>query len=197
MHELASRVKTGDEHVAIEQLPAQQNGWPLLLGQELDRQVQAYLISLCEAGGVVNTSIAIAAAMGIVRRHDSNLLAVNGGHIILTKYWAQYLLQRMGYVKRKASSKAKITVENLASLKEQYLLDIRGVDMEEIPKDLILNWDQTAVHYVPVSNWTMAVEGSKKVANAGINDKRQITLVLAATMTGKLLPCQLVYQGKT
>ena len=159
--------------------------------------MQAYLISLCEAGGVVNTSIAIAAAMGIVRRHDSNLLAVNGGHIILTKHWAQYLLQRMGYVKRKASSKAKITVENLASLKEQYLLDIRGVDMEEIPKDLILNWDQTAVHYVPVSNWTMAVEGSKKVANAGINDKRQITLVLAATMIGKLLPCQLVYQGKT
>ena len=69
----------------------------------------------------------------------------------------------MGYVKRKASSKAKITVENLTSLKEQYLLDIRGVvDMEEIPHDLIINWDQTAVHYVPVSNWTMAMEGSKK-----------------------------------
>ena len=104
----------------------------------------------------------------------------------------------MGYVKRKASSKAKITVENLASLKEQYLLDIRGVvDMEEIPQDLILNWDQIAVHYVPVSNWTMAMEGLKKVAIAGIDDKRQITLVLAATMSGKLLPCQLVYQGKT
>ena len=43
--------------------------------------------------------ISIAAAMGIVRRHDSNLLAVNGGHIILTKHWAQYLLQRMGYIK--------------------------------------------------------------------------------------------------
>ena len=129
-----------------------------MLGQELNRQVQAYLILLHEAGGVVNTSIAIAAAMGIVRRHDSNLLAVNSGHIMLTKHWGQYLLQRMGYVKRKASSKAKITVENLASLKEQYLLDIRGVvDMEEIPQDLILNWDQTAVHYVPVSNWTMAV----------------------------------------
>ena len=35
--------------------------------------------------------IAIAAARGIIRRHDSNLLAVNGGHIILTKHWAQYL----------------------------------------------------------------------------------------------------------
>ena len=57
----------------------------------------------------------------------------------------------MGYVKRKATSKAKVTVEDLASLKRQYLLDIRGiVEMEEIPQDLILNWDQTAVNYVPV-----------------------------------------------
>ena len=89
LRELASRVKTGDEDVAIERLLAQPKGRPLLLGQELDRQVQAYLISLREAGGVVNTSIAIAAPMGIVRRHDSNSLAVNGGHIMLTKHWGQ------------------------------------------------------------------------------------------------------------
>ena len=198
LRELASKLEAGDEDTAVEWLPVKPKGRPLLLGPELDRQVQDYLISLREAGGVVNTLIAIAAATGIVRRHDSNLLAVNGGHIILTKHWAQYLLQRMGYVKRKASSKAKITVENLASLKEQYLFDIRGVvDMEEIPHDLIINWDQTAVHYVPVSNWTTAMEGSKKVPIAGIDDKRQITLVLAATMSGKLLPCQVVYQGKT
>ena len=170
---------TDEEDGAVERLSARPKGRPLLLGQELDRQVQAYLISLREAGGVVNTFIAIAAAMGIIRWHDSNLLAVNGGHIVLTKHWAQYLLQRMGYVKRKDSSKAKITVENLASLKEQYLLDIRGVvDMEEIAQDLILNWDQTAVHYVPVSNWTMAMEGSKKVSVADIDDSGKLLLCL-------------------
>jgi len=94
-------------------------------------------------------------------------------------------------VKWKATTKAKVTVENLAALKE---LDIRElVKMEEIPPDLILNWDQTAVNYVPVSNWTMGKEGSKSVA--GIDDKRQINFVLAAAMTGKLLPLQLVYQA--
>ena len=168
-----------------------------MLGHKLDRQVQAYLISLREIGGIVNTSIAIAAATGIIRWYDSNLLAGNGGHITLTKHWGQYLLERMGYVKRKATSKAKITVENLASLKKQFLLNIRGVvEMKKVPQDLILNWDQTAVHYAPVSNLTMAMEGSKKVSIAGIDDKRQIILVLAAAMTGKLLPLQLVYQGK-
>jgi len=43
----------------------------------------------------------------------------------------------------------------------------------------------------------MAKEGSKKVPIAGIDDKRRITIVLAAAMTDKLLPLQLVYQGKS
>jgi len=97
----------------VKKLPAVEKRWPLLLGQELDRQVRAYLIALCDAGGVINTSIAIAAAYEIVRRHDSNLLAVNGRNILLTKKWAQYLMERMGCVKRKATTKAKVTVEIL------------------------------------------------------------------------------------
>ena len=96
--------------------------------------MREYLQSLREAGGVVNTSIAIAAATG--------------------------------------KGKAKVTVDDLASLKRQFLLDIRGiVEMEEIPQDLIINWDQTAVNYVSVSNWTMAKEGTHKVAISGVDDK--------------------------
>jgi len=56
--------------------------------------------------------------------------------------------------------------------------------MEEFPQDLILNWDQTTVSYVPISNWIMAKEGLKKVPIAGIDDKCQTTLALAAAMTG-------------
>jgi len=43
--------------------------------------------------------------------------------------------------------------------------------MEEIPPDLIINWDQTAVNYIPISNWTMAKEGTHKVSISGIDDK--------------------------
>jgi len=50
---------------------------------------------------------------------------------------------------------------------------------------LIRNWEQTTVSYVPISN---CKEGSKKVPIAGIGDKRQITFMLVANMTGKLLP---------
>ena len=68
--------------------------------------------------------------------------------------------------------------------------------MEEIPSDLIINWDHTGIHYVPVSNWTLAEEGSKRVEIAGADDKRQITAVFAGTKSGKFLPPQIIYAGK-
>ena len=52
--------------------------------------------------------IAIACATGILPRRNSNLLAVNSGHVVLTKNWACYLLHRLGYVKQKSNSKAKV-----------------------------------------------------------------------------------------
>jgi len=39
------------------------------------------------------------------------------------------------------------------------------------PPQLIINWDQTAVHYVPVGSWTMELEGAKRVDIAGKVDK--------------------------
>ena len=104
----------------------------------------------------------------------------------------------MNYVKRKATTKSKLTVQRFEELKQQYLLDIKAVvEMEEIPHDLIINWDQTGINYIPVSQWTMAKEGSKRVEIVGVNDKRQITAVFAGSLAGDFLPVQLVYQGKT
>ena len=85
----------------------------------------------------------------------------------------------MRYVKRKATSKAKVTVENFEELKEQFLLEINHVIvMDEIPADLVINFDQTALHFVPVSKWTMEAEGTKRVEVVGKDNKRQLTAVL-------------------
>ena len=63
--------------------------------------------------------------------------------------------------------------------------------MEEIPSDLIINCDQTAIKYIPVSTWTMADEGSQQVEIVGADDKGQITAVLAITSSGGFLVPQL------
>ena len=126
------------------------------------------------------------------------MLAANGGPIVLTRGWAQYLLNKMGYVKRKASSTAKVTVEDFASVKAQFLLDIRAFfELEEIPFELVFNWDRIGIQYVPVSNWTLEKEVTKRVEIAGLNDKRQMTVIFAGNMVGEFLPPQLIYKGKT
>ena len=69
--------------------------------------------------------------------------------------------------------------------------------MEEIPPELILNWDQTGIKIVPSTTWTMTRQGEKRVEMIGVNDKRQITAVFCGTMLGDFLPVQLIYKGKT
>ena len=173
-------------------------GWPLLLGEDLDETVQNYLFSLRDVGGVINTAIVRAVAAGMVKKKDPRLLAVNGGHISLSKDWARYMLQRIGFVKRKGTTKGTLQVENFEEEKHQFLFDIKViVAIEEVPPCLVINWDQTEIKYVPVSNWIMAKQGAKKVEIVGVSDKRQITAVFAGTLSGTFLPPQIIYKGKT
>ena len=62
---------------------------------------------------------------------------------------------------------------------------------------LVINWDQTGSKLVPVSQWTLADEGARQVDVIGVEDKREMTVLLAITLAGKLLPPQLLYTGKT
>ena len=54
--------------------------------------------------------------------------------------------------------------------------------MEDIPEPLIINWDHTGIYYVLVSKWTMEKKGSTPVPIAGVDDKRQLTAILACSM---------------
>ena len=54
-------------------------------GETLDKEVQAYIQETHKVGGVVNARIAISCATGFLQRRNSNLHAVNGGHVVLTK----------------------------------------------------------------------------------------------------------------
>ena len=123
----------------------------------------------------------IATGESVLASIDTNLLTT----CPLTKDWAKSVLTRMGLGKRKVSSKVKIDVERFAIIKEAFLLDVKNVvELDEIPPQLIINWDQTAIYYVPVGSWTMELEGAKRVEIAGKDYKRQITVVFAGSMAG-------------
>ena len=144
----------------VTRLPTKPRGHPLLLGSTLDDQVKEYVTALRATAGVVNTAIVLAAAEGIVAASERSLLRQHGGSLVLTKARAKSLLIKMGFVKRKGSTSAKLPVPEFEKRKEQYLSYIRAeVIMNDIPPSLVINWDQTAIHLVPVSGWTMNRQG--------------------------------------
>ena len=84
-------------------------------------------------GCVVNTAVTVAAAKGIIMKTNWMLLEENGGPIALTKSRAKSLLYRMGFVKRRGSTKVRLTPENFESVRATYLERIRTtVGFEEI-----------------------------------------------------------------
>ena len=67
----------------------------------------------------------------------------------------------------------------------------------QVHPSLIINMDQTGVRLVPSSNYTYEKQGNSSVGVVGAEDKRQITVCLASSMDGDLLPLQLIFEGKT
>ena len=83
-------------------------------------------------------------------------------------------------------------------LKEEFLADVKAkVLMNDIPKELIFNWDQTGLQFVPTGQWTMNRAKEKAIPIASSDDKRQITAVLATTLTGEYLAPQFIFKGTT
>ena len=108
------------------------------------------------------------------------------------------LIQANGLVKRKGNTKAKVGVEHFDEMKRLFHQDIRStVVMDEMLSELIINWDQTCLSYVAVSQWTMEEEGAKQIEIDGKDDKHQIMTVFGCSLIGDFLPLQLIYQGKT
>ena len=106
----------------------------------------------------------------------------------------------MGFVQRRGSTQTKATLsdQQVSQMKHTYLSQVSGmVTVHKILPELMINWDQAGVKLIPSQNWTMEQQGSSQVEIAGISDKRQIMLTSAGSMSGELLPLQLLYQGKT
>ena len=194
-----SRKRRADEaDLSVDILPTKKRGRPLLLGDKMDTVVKKYIIKMREKGAPITTAVVIASARGLLTCMDRTRLQEFGGPATLTKAWAQSLLRRMNFSKRKGTTKSKDTVVNFERIKQDFLQEIIDViQMEEIPAELIFNWDQTGLNLVPAATWTMEKRGKKRVAIKGLDDKRQITGVFCANLTGEFLPIQLIYGGKT
>uniref|UniRef100_A0A1X7UJJ9 Uncharacterized protein n=1 Tax=Amphimedon queenslandica TaxID=400682 RepID=A0A1X7UJJ9_AMPQE len=107
------------------------NDWLIKDGGVND--IKAYITI---GGGVVTLSIVISAATGILMARHPLSQECNGGHFFLKKGWAKCFLKEINFVKRKATTKAKVSVENIDELERRYLIDIKAaVPIDDIPRD--------------------------------------------------------------
>ena len=198
--ELEAKLKMAKEgeSIIVKEIPTKKCGRPPLLGEKLDKILENLVASLRSRGSPVGSHVVVGLARGVLLKCDQTSLKEFGGSITLTKGWGKQFLRRLGYTKRRGSTKAKILPGNFEEIKDSFLIEVMSVvSMEEIPPELIINWDHTAFKLVPCSNWTMEKKGTKRIEIIAIDDKRQITCVLACTMSGHFLPVRLIYQGTT
>jgi hypothetical protein len=67
-----------------------------------------------------------------------------------------------------------------------------------IPPCLVVNINQTGIHLVPtIGERTWENKGSKYIQVLGVEDKKQITIVVCSVANGNLLPRQVVFTSTT
>ena len=115
------KVKSVGDPDSVTSLPSAPSGRPLLLGK-YDDEVAEYVCKLRSSGGILNSSILIAAAKGIIAHRNPGLLKDYGGSLELGKKWAESFLIRRGYVKRKAAGKLP---QDFPELKQNFLRRIQ------------------------------------------------------------------------
>ena len=178
----------------LSELPKEIRGRPVKIGDQ-DHLVQKYILNLRECGGIVNRTVVRAAAIGILRANGA--LEIDP-EIVIVDRWARSILERMGFSKRKGTKAARHLPPDFEIIKETFLKSVKGaIEYEHIPSEMVVNFDQTGAKFVPTSEWTMARYGSKQVPIIGLEDKREMTILLGIAMNGSYLPPQLIYAGKT
>ena len=175
----------------------EKRGRPIYLSDEVDAKLWAMLISLKTAGGIINVHTVRGVLMGLIKSD----LVKNSRYLEfgVTRSWERSLYQRMNLSRRAVTTSRPIITNVLyKEIKSLFLQDIVSeVLSHNIPDSLIINVDQTPSNYVPTDNITMAVTGSKHVTRKGANNKRAITVTLSETLSGEILPFQMIYKGKT
>ena len=129
-------------------------GRPNLLDDEFLVKMKDVVTGVCMAGGVISRKMVIAIGTGVIKANCPSKLKVFGGHIVLTERWARGLLKSMEWSKRKGTT-GKIEPSKQFLLEEKLTFQKRIasiIEEHDIPKELILNLDQTPLSYVSPGN---------------------------------------------
>ena len=151
------------------------------------------------AGGVINRNQILNIVKGVVRSNNPNALKEFGGSLDLTDRWARDVLKQLKWSKRKGTTgKVESPPQVLAEEKFTFQRTISTAILEHnIPAPLAVNLDKTPLSYVSLGKYIFSFKGVKNVPIKGVDDKRRISATFVVFLTGKFLPIELFYKGKS
>lgn len=115
-----------------------------------------------------------------------------------TRGWVQKLTRRNNLSLR---AKTYIAQKLPAALEEKMATFLRSVQearkQSKYPDNMIVNMDKTPMYFDMTTKKTVNLKGAKTVSVRSTGaDKRRLTVVLAATGDGKMLPPMIIFKGK-
>ncbi|KAG8780155.1 hypothetical protein FRC12_023375 [Ceratobasidium sp. 428] len=155
------------------------------------------LTNMRNAGMIITMAVAQSVVLAFIRQEAPELLD-NPKFKCSRKFVRRILADKLDWSWRAVTQAA----QKLPDDWEQQCLDFAhwltwNITMNKIPPELVINADQTGVSYLGTGARTWELKGSSQVSAVGQGEKRQFTLMVAATAAGKLLPLQAIYKGKT
>lgn len=121
----------------------------------------------------------------LLRKHkQEHILKESGGKYVFDKCWASRWLATKGY-RLRAGTRSK-TVHILTPAIHADMLFRASLQIKDfaIPKELVVNIDETGINLVPAGNKTFAKKGEIQVPIQGLGDKRQLTGIVPKVKLG-------------
>jgi hypothetical protein len=166
---------------------------------EEDSGLEQYLIGIFrqrrESGHVVNSIVAASIMHSVISLRAPHLLERMG----LSRRWVrQWLRCKCGFTYKKATTSGQKLPTDWEKQVERMIDRAAGVvSVHKVAHpSLVINWDQSAVILMPTPVYSYHSKKDKHVSVAGQDEKRQITAVVAGTLSGEVLPLQLIFTGQ-
>ena len=164
---------------------------------ELDQKLRAMTVNFRASGANINIHVVRGVLAGIVRSNLEKFGTFSDFEV--TRSWIRSLYHRRDFSRRAATTSRPITTQSLwEEIYTQYLHNIASaVRTYSIPDVLILKTDQTPSKYVTTTNVAMAEQETAHIPVRGGADERATTVTVIQSLSGKMLPFQIIYTGKT
>ena len=164
-------------------------GRKLSYPKEVDDKLLEWLLSMRERHLCVSTQMLRDKAKAAITEHNPSFQASEG--------WLRKFMRRHSIVLRAKTSVAQKLPKDLEAKIETFYKDVQNLrENGKYSNELIGNMDETPLYFDMIPSRSLEKRGAKEVRVKSTGaQKRHITVVLACTGAGKMLPPMIIFKG--